>query len=135
MRAYVAYAIIIIFALIAVQPVMAFNEMGIPFISSCDFVYMEPFSSTDLTIIEFNSARLDQLDFETIDIDFPMFEDGFAAGPTVGTFAADNIGLDTGASSNVLPFGPVNLAFPSISQDVLQQSEYQRTYFFIDTIG
>jgi hypothetical protein len=136
MRAYIAYAIIIIIsAIIAIQPVMAFNEMGIPFVTSCDFVYMEPFSNTDLTIVEFNSARINNLDFETIDIDFPIFADGFATGPTTGPLSADGTNLGAGSSSNILPFGLVDLAFPSIGQAVLQRSEYERTYFFADTIG
>lgn len=136
MRAYLAYAVAMVCVIIvAVQPAAAFTEMGIPFISSCGFVYMQPFSSADLTITEFNSARAASLDFETLDIDFPMFSDGFSAGPAIGPFASDGISLGAGASSNVLPFGPVNLAFPSINQTVLQQAEYERTYFFIDVVG
>jgi hypothetical protein len=133
-RVYLAYAIVLVFSLvIAVQPATAFNEMGIPFITSCDFVYMAPFSNTDLTIIEFNSARASLIDNETFNMEFPLFADGFAAGPVVGPFAMDGLGI--GASTNVLPFGPVNLAFPSIDQTAFQRSEYERTYFFVDTIG
>ncbi len=121
--------------MVAVQPAAAFTEMGIPFITSCGFVYMQPFSFADLTITEFNQARAASLDFETLDIDFPMFSDGFSAGPTVGPFASDGVSLAAGASSNVLPFGPVDLAFPSVNQTVFQRCEYERTYFFVDVIG
>lgn len=120
---------------IAIQPAAAFTGMGIPFISSCDFVYTQPFAAGDLTIIEFNSYNARTLDFETASIDFPAFDrfnaDGIsndlALGPTQVT--SD----DLRASANTLPLGPVNLAFPSISQTVFQQAEYERTYFFIDS--
>lgn len=135
MRVYLAYAVVAaVYLFVSVQPVAAFNELGIPFITSCDFVYMEPFSNTDLTIVEFNQASLFSHDFESVDINFPISTDGIVAGPTAGLLAAEGISIGAAASSNIIPFGPVNLAFPSIEQTVFQSEAYQRTYFFIDSI-
>lgn len=135
MRANLAYAATIALLLaFAAQPATAFTGMGIPFISSCGFVYMQPFSAADLTIIEFNSARAATHDFETIDIDFPLFTDSFTAGPTAGQAEAGEAALGAGSTSNILPFGPVSLAFPSIGQTAFKQAEYERTYFYIDSI-
>ena len=136
MRVHLAYAIVIvIFMFAAVQQAAAFNELGIPFITSCDFVYTMPFSNTGLTIVEFNQATLASHDFETMDVNFPITADGIVAGPTSGPFTADGITLGPGAKSNILPFGPVNLAFPAIGQTVFQTQDYQRTYFFVDFIS
>jgi hypothetical protein len=133
-RAYLAYAATITLLLIfTVQPAAAFTDMGIPYISSCGFVYMQPFSAADLTITEFNSARAATRDFETLDIDFPLFTDGFASGPTAGALESGDVTLGAGATSNILPFGPVNMAFPSIGQTTFKQAEYERTYFYIDS--
>ncbi len=70
---------------------------------------------------------------EAIDIDFPAFTDVLRLGPAVasGTMAVD--GALGGTSFNVLPFGPVNLAFPSIEQTAFEMCAYQRTYFYSDT--
>ncbi len=164
MRASLAYAIVAML-LIAVQPAGAITQLGIPFITSCGFVHMEPFSDADLTIIEFNSFWQSSLDFEAIDIDFPAYADGLhlgastlglglgAASSEAGGIAdaigsdggtlfgsayaageADATGLGLTATANVLPFGPVNLAFPDISQTVFQRAAFARTYFYIDTI-
>ncbi len=136
MRAYLAYAATIALLLIfAVQPSTAFTGMGIPYISSCGFVYMQPFSAVDLTIIEFNSARAATRDFETINIDFPLLTESFTAGPAAGQLESGEAALGVGSTSNVLPFGPVSLAFPSIGQTMFQQTEYERTYFYIDSAG
>jgi hypothetical protein len=133
-RAYIAYALALaLLAAAAVQPAAALNEIGIPFVTSCGFVYMMPFSNTGVTIVEFNDARSSLVDFETLDIDFPAFgrdDNGILdLGPTL--LNAD----DLSASANVLPFGPVNLAFPSIDQAVFQKSDYERTYFFVDFLS
>jgi hypothetical protein len=129
LRAYLAYAIILFIAVATgVQPAMAYTQMAIPFITTCDTIYMEPTEFADATISEFNSVSLVDTSLETINIDFPAFADGFHAGPVVIDGAAD-IGR---ASFNVLPFGPVNLAFPSIEQTVVETRSYQRTYIFSD---
>ncbi len=124
---------IALFLAFTVQPAAAFTDMGIPFISSSGFVYMQPFSAGDLTIIEFNSARAATQDFETLDIDFPLFAGGIAAGPTAGALESDEASIGAGSTSNVLPFGPVSLAFPSIEQTAFKHAEYERTYFYIDS--
>jgi hypothetical protein len=71
-------------------------------------------------------------DIENLQIDFPITADGLGLGPTSGTTAIDNdIGLSTSGTSNILPFGPVNLAFPNVHQDVTQELETTDTGFFI----
>jgi hypothetical protein len=75
----------------------------------------------------FNQDTASATDFENVDINFPVFAqlDGLTAalGPT--TVSTD----DVTASANVLPFGPVNLAFPSISQTVDQTQTVTHTDF------
>ena len=135
-RVHLAYALVVaIFLASAAPQAAALDELGIPFITSCGFVYMMPFSNTNIQITEFNQASLVDHDFETMDLKFPITADGIVAGPTAGLFAADGVSLGSGASSNILPFGPVDLAFPSIDQTVFQSEAYQRTYFFVDAIS
>jgi hypothetical protein len=134
-RAYLAYAIILFIAIyMAVQPAMAFTQQAIPFITTRDTIYMEPTEFADAHITEFNNANVIDTSVETLSIDFPAFDDGVHLGPVVasGMAAIDGVlGLDR-ASFNVLPFGPVNLAFPSIAQTADETHAYQRTYFFTD---
>jgi hypothetical protein len=81
------------------------------------------------TTSAFNQDTAVATDFETLDIDFPVFGDGFELGASVGPICGDGIELGKGASANVLPFGPVNLAFPSISQTVEQTQSVTHTDF------
>jgi len=96
---------------------------------------MEPFSAADMTIIEFNSARAAARDFGTIDINFPLLTDSFISGPAAGGLEPGGGAPGAGSDTNSLPFGPVSLAFPSIGQTTFQQTEYERTYFYIDSAG
>jgi len=99
--------------------------IGMPFISTDCVTYAMPASFGGYVCIEFNSTFLEQRDFEKLNIDFPLITDSIATGP-----------LDAGISTNnVLPFGPVDLAFPSMSQVVDQSIKYSDTYFFTDTLG
>lgn len=132
MRAHLAFAIVLIIAAaIAAPPAMAFTEQAIPFVTTCDTIFMQPLSTTDATIVEFNSANSSATSLETLDIDFPVFDrhdgDILALGPTA--ISADGLT----ATANMLPFGPVDLAFPSISQTADETYSCQRTYFFVDT--
>jgi hypothetical protein len=81
------------------------------------------------TTSAFNQDTATAFDFEELDIDFGIFSDDTVLGPAKGPICADGINLGAGASSNVLPFGPVNLAFPSISQTVDQRQEVTHTDF------
>ena len=83
------------------------------------------------TTSAFNQDTATATDFENINIDFPISVDGTVLGSTVAGsgVSADGVTLGTGASSNVLPFGPVNLAFPSISQTVDQTQTVTHTDF------
>ncbi len=79
----------------------------------------------------FNQDTAFATDFENVNINFPLFADGIVAGPTVAGAGSviDGAVLGAGASANVLPFGPVNLAFPSISQTVNQTQQVTHTDF------
>ncbi len=136
MRALV-YAIILFIAICgSIQPVLAFTDMTIPFVTTCDAVFMQPTIHADATIVEFNDARIAKNSLETLNIDFPAFADGVHLGPSVfndGTITAPGTTATGITSANVLPFGPVNLAFPSIRQTADETCSYQRTYFFVDT--
>ena len=79
------------------------------------------------TTSAFNQDTAFATDFETVDINFGIFNDDTSLGATVGDVALD--GVSVSGSSNVLPFGPVNLAFPSISQTVEQTQEVTHTDF------
>jgi hypothetical protein len=135
MRVHPAYAIVLLIAIaMAAQPAMAFTQMAIPFVTSCDVIFMGPMEFADTTISEFNSVYIADTSLETLDIDFPAFALGVGLSPLVasGTMAIDRASGPGVASFNVLPFGPVSLAFPSIEQTADETHTYQRTYFFSD---
>ena len=71
----------------------------------------------------FNQDTANATDFEAIDINFPASIDGVNLGSTVIS------GTDGTATANVLPFGPVDLAFPDISQVVDQTQDVTHTDF------
>ncbi len=77
----------------------------------------------------FNQDTAFATDFENVNIQIPVFGPGFDLGATVGPATADGAVLGAGATANVLPFGPVNLAFPSISQTVNQTQAVTHTDF------
>jgi hypothetical protein len=80
----------------------------------------------------FNQDHVHAEDFEEASIDFPVL----STGGEDSTFEAGPATVDLGgveASSNVLPFGPVNLAFPSISQNVNQMQSVSHTDFATTT--
>jgi len=79
----------------------------------------------------FHQNTLQTEDLEHLNIDFPITADGLGLGPTIGTAEVDGAAL-TG-SANVLPFGPVNLAFPDVHQDALQTIAATQTGFFSST--
>ncbi len=68
-------------------------------------------------------------DVEHLNLNFPIFSDGVDLGPTTGAAAADGFAL-SGGTANVLPFGPVNLALPSLHQDVTEAARASSTGFF-----
>lgn len=135
MRVYIAIAMAIFALAMAAQPAMAFTEISIPFITTDCAVFTYPNANTALTILEFNSASTSLISVEKLDINFPLFADGIFPGPTkfAGTSTIDGVSFGTGASANIIPFGPVNLAMPSIAQSADETIACQRTYFFTDT--
>jgi hypothetical protein len=98
---------------------------GIPFAMTDSALFMEPLSSTALTIEQFNSSSLFNGHASSVAISFPLFSDDTASGPTEVA----------SMSSNILPFGQVCLAFPSISQRTNDRLAYEQTYFFTDTFS
>ncbi len=111
------------------------------------------------TTSAFNQDTACATDFENIDIDFPAYFDGLHLGastlnlgvadadssgsivdpaaadavPGAAAAAADGVadafGVGATATANVLPFGPVNLAFPDIEQTVFQTQQVTHTDF------
>lgn len=99
----------------------------------------------------FNQDTATATDFENINIQFPAYFDGVHLGAStlttalgvgaddgtgvatdttgVGTGEDAGVGVGTTVTSNVLPFGPVNLAFPDISQTVCQTQDVTHTDF------
>src|SRR5271157_2537735 len=101
----------------------------------------------------FNQDTANATDFENIDINFPVSFDGVNLGATtanlgvgvgvgngtgvgtdgtgIGTSGTSGVGVGVGTTltANVLPFGPVNLAFPDISQTVDQTQTVTHTDF------
>jgi hypothetical protein len=79
----------------------------------------------------FNQDTANATDFEAISINFPASVDGTDLGATALSGSLSGLGLDASgtASANVLPFGPVNLAFPDISQTVDQTQDVTHTDF------
>ena len=79
----------------------------------------------------FNQDTACATDFEHIDINIPVFDkftcDGLSNNLDLGATAIK--GDDFSATANVLPFGPVNLAFPSICQTVDQTQHVTHTDF------
>jgi hypothetical protein len=79
----------------------------------------------------FNQDTAAATDFEAININFPVSADGVDLGATALSGDLSGLGV-TGngtATANVLPFGPVDLAFPDISQTVDQTQDVTHTDF------
>ncbi len=81
----------------------------------------------------FNQDTATATDFENLDLRIPAFGPGFdLGGAAMGGSAGATVGgltLGAGATVNALPFGPVNLAFPAISQTVDQTQAVTHTDF------
>ena len=114
-------------------------------VTGMDFSIQHPMAAL------FHQQELKTTDVEHYDLAFPAFADGLHPGPTaaeagvgvgVGTgtgVGTDSTGIGAGsglvpgagatASSNIVPFGPVNLAFPDIHEDVLQTVSSTSTGF------
>lgn len=138
--------VILAFTLISGQALAALNQpaqvLGMPFITTDNVIYSMPASFGGFVMTEFNSTSLTQRDLEKLNIDFPLLADIPGArtvlGPTSASAgsAVDNpLSTGVGSTANVLPFGPVDLALPSIRQTVDQSVDYQDTYFFTDSLG
>jgi hypothetical protein len=79
----------------------------------------------------FNQDTANATDFEAININFPPSFDGVNLGATTltGGLSTDGVTAGGAATFNVLPFGPVDLAFPDITQVVDQTQDVTHTDF------
>jgi len=83
----------------------------------------------------FNQDTATATDFENLSLKIPAFSNdlqlgGIAmTGPNGGNIGSDQTQADNLKTVNVLPFGPVDLAFPSIHQDSLQVQNVTHTDF------
>ena len=112
MRTYLASALMLLLAfMVMIQPAGALSVISIPFTSIGCAAFMEPLSFSAVTIEEFNSASSFANDAESLDIGFPLSNGG----------------------GQVIPFGAVDLATPTIAQVANESLGAQRTYFFTDT--
>jgi hypothetical protein len=135
-KGHLVHAIVFLMAIVfAIQPAMADTIHAIPFYTTDCAMFIQPTCITTVTITEFHQANTSCVSLEKLDIDFPAFS-GLPAstvlGPTMGTVSADGLSLGAGSSANVIPFGPVDLALPSIRQTTDDIASCQRTYFFSD---
>jgi hypothetical protein len=94
------------------------------------------YSSNSMQCI-FHQQTLNCTDIEVLDIDFPVFDDIPPAKTVLGPTTADDGEISDGAvetdgvsTANVLPFGLVNLAFPSIRETVNQTYSATSTGFY-----
>jgi len=79
----------------------------------------------------FNQNTANATDFEALNVNFPPSIDGLNLGGTAltGGFSADGISAGGTATFNALPFGPVDLGFPDITQTVDQCQSVTNTNF------
>lgn len=79
----------------------------------------------------FHQRSASATDLENFELDWPVTAAGIEMGPTVGDAEVDDL-VDMGgsASANVLPFGAVNLAFPTLHEDATQTADAAETGFF-----
>jgi hypothetical protein len=115
-----------------VHPALATTVISIPFTSIGCTAFMEPLASTACTIEEFNSASAFANSAESLDISFPLSSDNLLKGPAAKNNAGFS-GADGSLTSNTVPFGSVDLAFPEIAQVAKESAGAQSTYFFTDT--
>jgi len=79
----------------------------------------------------FNQDTANATDFEAININFPVSIDGLSLGPTAlsGSVTSPIVNATGSATANVLPFGPVDMAFPDVNQVVDQTQDVTHTDF------
>ncbi len=79
----------------------------------------------------FNQDRAQAVDIELSNIDFPLFGNSTVTGPLSagGGGSIDGSGFGGGVQANILPFGPVNLSFPSMHQASIQAQDVTHTDF------
>jgi hypothetical protein len=118
-----------LFGIMAILAVSCVVFAGMASASLVSTSYGFPVIVQNGTTSAFNQDTAFASDYEQMNIDFGIFGDGFNLGSSVGPITTDGLTLGAGASSNVLPFGPVNLAFPSISQTVVQEQDVTHTDF------
>ena len=99
---------------------------------SGDAIFGNDFGATTCKQTLFHQQTLDTSDLESISINFPPSADGTDIGPlqAMGSTAIGGITASGSATANVIPFGPVDLAFPDISETVSQSYSASSTGFY-----
>ena len=117
MKAYGVKAIALVITFIMlIQPAAAFTAMAVPFITTDSTVFVEPLEFADLTITEFNQTNYAEDHIGNLEISSPAL---------AGSTASDHADVS----------GPVSPVLPSMKQDMADNFAYDRTYFFIDSLG
>ncbi len=122
MRAYVAKALVLAVAFIMfIQPAAALTQMTAPFITTDSTIFVEPLEIASLTITEFNQTNYAENHIGNLEISSPE---------TAGIATFDQTSINTGDIPDL-----VSPALPSMKQNMADNFAYNRTYFFIDTLG
>jgi len=101
-----------------------------------DVLTGEDISIQHPTAAIFHQQTVNTTDLEQYDMSFPVFSPAIGLGPVAintGTgigSGGTGIGIGAQGTSNIVPFGPVNLAFPSINEDVTQTVSSNSVGFF-----
>jgi hypothetical protein len=77
----------------------------------------------------FHQQSVSVTDREKLDLSFPLFTSDSQLGSTQSPATTDGVNVGAGGSSNILPFGPVDLAFPSIKETVDRTATSSSTGF------
>lgn len=93
-------------------------------LKSGDLIFGNDLGVASSTQTLFHQQALDTADVEAVNVDFPLFSESPAGNTVAGPVIAD------GSSANVLPFGLVDLAMPSISQSSFQSVDATNTGFY-----
>lgn len=123
--------IIVIILMVVPQEALSRTEARYELRAGDAVVGMDLYNSRSIQTL-FHQQSLDVSDVEHYDLAFPLLSDSLDLGPAIVSTGATADGVSPGvsASSNVLPFGPVSLAFPSIHEDVAQTVTASQTGFF-----
>ena len=122
-RKWLVLTLVIMLFILLTQPSISFarKEGGYELISG-DVSFGNVLGQRTDTQDLFHQQTLNTVDDEALNINFPLNANDLGLGPTAlnGNVTSDGLTAGGTAAANVLPFGPVDLAFPDISQTVNQ---------------